>query len=410
MRPITLFILMVFTLLLSACGQTGTLPSTPVTLPTSTSTPLPTSAPAECKVYPSFPTPDPTFESLIPPITEKDWSIGPENAKITILEYSDFQCPYCAELSPIVESLAKNNSSDVRLVFRHFPIPGHSLAMLASQAAEAAGMQGMFWEMEAVLMKDQGVWAGMDETGFKDWVVDQAKTLGMDAGQFATDLTGDLAQKRAKDALESAVAAGINQTPTLFINGVPISVNSQVVLQQIINLIRFEGKEFSECPPMTIDPSKKYSAVLSTEFGEITIELFADKAPWAVNSFVFLTREKWYDNTTFFSVQPGIAVIAGDPSGTGFGGPGYAYSSEITDLKFDKTGVVGVFSSAADLNGSRFFITLDELPQFDGVYTIFGQVTSGLDILEKFPSRDLSSPTGSMQEGEKILGVTITEN
>jgi len=239
MRPITLFILMVFTLLLSACGQTGTLPSTPVTLPTSTSTPLPTSAPAECKVYPSFPTPDPTFESLIPPITEKDWSIGPENAKITILEYSDFQCPYCAELSPIVESLAKNNSSDVRLVFRHFPIPGHSLAMLASQAAEAAGMQGMFWEMEAVLMKDQGVWAGMDETGFKDWVVDQAKTLGMDAGQFATDLTGDLAQKRAKDALESAVAAGINQTPTLFINGVPISVNSQVVLQQIINLIRF---------------------------------------------------------------------------------------------------------------------------------------------------------------------------
>ena len=99
-------------------------------------------------------------------------------------------------------------------------------------------------------------------------------------------------------------------------------------LTAVIKLIKLEDQQFTECLAMTIDPLKQYTAVLHTVKGDITILLFAEVAPMTVNSFLFLARNGWYDGVTFHRVIPGFMAQAGDPTGTGFGGPGYAFDNE----------------------------------------------------------------------------------
>jgi cyclophilin family peptidyl-prolyl cis-trans isomerase len=159
---------------------------------------------------------------------------------------------------------------------------------------------------------------------------------------------------------------------------------------------------------MTIDPTKQYIATLHTEKGDIVIELAADKAPLAVNSFIFLAHNGWFDNVTFHRVIPGFVAQAGDPSGTGFGTPGYAYKNEITDLKFDAPGVVGMANAGADSNGSQFFITYAAASNLDGKFTVFGHVIQGMDVATNLTPRD-PSQSGDLPPGDKILSVSIEE-
>jgi len=149
------------------------------------------------------------------------------------------------------------------------------------------------------------------------------------------------------------------------------------------------SKQFAAYPPMTIDKSKQYTATVKmAKGGEFVIQLFPDKAPLTVNSFVFLARQKFFDGTTFHRVLDGFMAQGGDPTGTGGGGPGYEYANESSDLKFDKAGVVAMANAGKDTNGSQFFITFVPTPQLDGGYTIFGQVTSGMDVVNKITRRD----------------------
>jgi cyclophilin family peptidyl-prolyl cis-trans isomerase len=159
---------------------------------------------------------------------------------------------------------------------------------------------------------------------------------------------------------------------------------------------------------MVINPTKQYIATLHTEKGDIVIELAADKAPLAVNSFIFLARNGWFDNVTFHRVIPGFVAQAGDPSGTGYGTPGYAFKNEISNLKFDAPGVVGMANAGADSNGSQFFITYSSQPTLDGKYTVFGHVIQGLDVATSLTPRD-PSQSGDLPTGDKILSVTIEE-
>ena len=145
------------------------------------------------------------------------------------------------------------------------------------------------------------------------------------------------------------------------------------------------------------------------EKGDIQIQLYADKAPLAVNSFVFLARNGWFDGVTFHRVIPGYLAQTGDPSGTGLGGPGYYFKNEISaDLKYDKPGVVGMANSGPDTNGSQFFITYAPAPNLDRGYTIFGQVLKGMDVVESLTSRD-PSQNANLPQGDKIINVTIEE-
>src|SRR4030065_1816918 len=139
-------------------------------------------------------------------------------------------------------------------------------------------------------------------------------------------------------------------------------------LATVIRLTLLEDMQFTQCPPMTINPTKGYVATLPPEKGDIVIELYADKAPLAVNSFIFLARNGWFDGVTFHRVMSGFVAQAGDPSGTGYGTPGYAFKNEIScDLKFDGPGVVGMANAGADSNGSQFFITYSAAPHLDEI-------------------------------------------
>jgi peptidylprolyl isomerase len=166
--------------------------------------------------------------------------------------------------------------------------------------------------------------------------------------------------------------------------------------------------EYSSPPPMLIDTSKQYTATVQMEKGgEFVIELYPDKAPITVNSFVFLAREGYFDGVTFHRVLEGFMAQGGDPTGTGGGGPGYQFVNEDSDLRFDKAGVVAMANAGRNTNGSQFFITFVPTPQLDGDYTIFGQVSSGMDVVNNLTRRDPNQrPDFS---GDVIESVTIQE-
>src|SRR4030065_1613399 len=174
-------------------------------------------------------------------------------------------------------------------------------------------------------------------------------------------------------------------------------------LATVIRLTLLEDMQFTQCPPMTINPTKGYVATLHTEKGDIVIELYADKAPLAVNSFIFLARNGWFDGVTFHRVMSGFVAQAGDPSGTGYGTPGYAFKNEISsDLKFDAPGMVGMANAGADSNGSQFFITYSARPPLDGSFTVFGRVIQGMDVANSLTPRDPSN-SGELPPGDKLL-------
>ncbi|MDI7277618.1 MAG: peptidylprolyl isomerase [Anaerolineae bacterium] len=159
---------------------------------------------------------------------------------------------------------------------------------------------------------------------------------------------------------------------------------------------------------MAIDVSKHYTATIVTAHGEIVAQLFADRAPKTVNSFVFLARQGFYDGLTFHRVVPGFVAQGGDPLGTGAGGPGYQFEDEIDEeLKFDSAGLLAMANSGPDTNGSQFFITYAPTPWLNGQHTIFGRVVAGMEVAEKLtprnPDEDPSTP------GDAIQTVRITE-
>ena len=158
---------------------------------------------------------------------------------------------------------------------------------------------------------------------------------------------------------------------------------------------------YSQPPEMQIDPAKTYVATISTEKGDIVVDLDAGAAPQTVNNFVFLAREGFYDGLTFHRVEPDFVIQGGDPLGTGSGGPGYTVPAEI-ELQHVK-GAIAMARRGDEVNperassGSQFYITLEATPFLDGAYTAFGQVTDGMDVVE------------SIGIGDGILSLTIQE-
>lgn len=152
-------------------------------------------------------------------------------------------------------------------------------------------------------------------------------------------------------------------------------------------------KKWSNPPEMVIDPEKDYKAIIHTEKGDIKINLFEDLVPKTVNNFVFLSNEGFYDDTIFHRVIMNFMAQAGDPTGTGSGGPGYSFEDEIhEDLKHNKPGIVSMANAGPDTNGSQFFITHVPTPWLDGKHAVFGEVEDGMDVLFSIPPRDPANP------------------
>jgi len=167
------------------------------------------------------------------------------------------------------------------------------------------------------------------------------------------------------------------------------------------------SKEWKTAPAMSINPKQGYRARMQTEMGTIVLRLFADKAPRTVNNFVFLAREGFFDGTTFHRVIKDFMAQAGDPTGTGSGGPGYRFEDEFhAQLAHDRPGILSMANAGPNTNGSQFFITYAATPWLDRKHSVFGEGTEGMDILKGIPVRD---PGRASAAGVKILSLTIEE-
>ncbi len=169
-------------------------------------------------------------------------------------------------------------------------------------------------------------------------------------------------------------------------------------------------KQYTSAPAMSIDPAKTYIAKIKTSKGEVTIELDAKQAPQTVNNFVFLAKDGYYNGVTFHRVLPNFIAQAGDPTGTGSGGPGYDLPVEKTTEDFT-TGVLAMAKpqeAGSPNNGSQFFFLLADEPSFNGDFTAFGHVTSGLDILQELTPRD-PQQQDDPAPGDRIESIEITE-
>ncbi|SRR5579883_606333 len=173
-----------------------------------------------------------------------------------------------------------------------------------------------------------------------------------------------------------------------------------------------QGQQWSNPPPMTIDPSHTYTATLQTSAGDITIELLPGDAPQTVNNFVFLARQGFYDGTPFHRTIAGFMIQGGDPTGTGTGGPGYRFNDEPVRRAYEP-GIVAMANAGPNTNGSQFFIVQgDNARGLPPNYTIFGRVTNGMDVVNTIATapvrpggREASSPVNPVT----INTVTIAE-
>jgi peptidyl-prolyl cis-trans isomerase B (cyclophilin B) len=158
------------------------------------------------------------------------------------------------------------------------------------------------------------------------------------------------------------------------------------------------AKSYSTPPKLAIDTTKKFTATLDTSRGTIVAELYAKEAPNTVNNFVFLAREKFYDGTTFHRVINDFMIQGGDPEGSGRGGPGYKFADEFKgNPRKHQVGSLSMANAGPNTNGSQFFITHIATDWLDGKHTVFGQVTTGQDVVN------------AIKQGDKIKSITITE-
>ena len=161
-------------------------------------------------------------------------------------------------------------------------------------------------------------------------------------------------------------------------------------------------------PKGDLDTTKRYTARFKTQRGEIEAELFAANAPLTVENFINLARSGFYDGTTFHRVIPGFMAQGGDPTGTGRGGPGYQFGDEFSPKRrHDAAGTLSMANAGPGTNGSQFFITYGPTPHLDDRHTVFGRVTSGMDVLALIRERD---PGRDRQDGDRIDTIEIIES
>lgn len=413
----TIFILMIGVLVVSACTPKTPEPiESPATEPTENVGETGTILKGErmpCSTVYDYATTAETdqYQALadqLPPVSDEDWAHGNPDASVTIVEYADFQCPACANFSLYLNALLEAYPTSIKVVFRHLPLPSiHERAYISSMAAEAAGAQGLFWEMHDLLYQTQGEWSGFTEEEFVSWAITVAESLELDVEQFEADLLDEDTRAALEETTIERLDLGVNYTPFVVIND-RIFQENKPDLFALIGIHEFGG--YAECPPWVIDPEGSYIAQLNTSAGEIEIELFADVAPLAVNSFVFLAQNGWYDGIYFHRVVEGFVAQAGDPSGIGVIGPGYTFVNETdAELSFDSAGILGMANAGADTNGSQFFLTLAPATNLDGSYTIFGKITTqSMPILDAIALRDPQTAVG-FGDATIINGIEIIE-
>lgn len=418
--------------LFTACASTPTAAPTPTSTPTppatatataaeaTVATPVAEDVPAYCEARPL---PDLPAQGLNITISDDDWIKSDGNdAQLTIVEYSDFQCPACASADPAVQAIVETTPG-IQIVYRHLPLETiHDKAFLAAEAAEAAGAQGKFWEMHKALFDHaiQGYIAQQNEQESNEWIdvtVDEAPAklsevaaeVGLDIDQFNKDLKDGTYSDKVRAHVDEFGQLGLPFSTPTFIIGIDgvffkPEISSYDELVYFLAVAKMQGDDFTlfdAAPEMAVTADNTYQATLETSQGDIVLELDTQAAPTHVNSFVFLAQQNWYNNSDFFYVRDNFVALTGDPSNTTYGYPGY-YCDGEKDSTFDAPGIVGI------LPNGQFFITLGtDAAQLNGQFTEIGRVVEGMEILDgiaRVMPRDPTSP-----QPDKLQSVTIAE-
>lgn len=376
---------------IAGCGSEPVLPTatTPVRRtapalgPTSTGAPLRNAAGT-----PTTPT-----ASLVPIPTPSglDWVRGPASAPVTLVAYMDFQCSPCNAAALAIDHVFARHPDQVRQVYRPFPLAKvEDKADLAARLVEAAGRQDAFWTMHDALVEGFDSWRDLDPTAFRAWAIQQAQTMGLSPGELQADLDDPKLASKIGTQYAEAQASGIPGAPFVLLNGRHfLLVSDETQLEAAVRLGILQSSLTGTQPDQQLEPGKTYLALLRTNLGDIQIQLYGDTAPLAVTSFVNLSAQGWYDGTGAYQVVPGQWVGLGDPTWTGLGDAGYHYPLETDSARsFDRAGMVGVIPAGPEINGSRIFVSLTPLPEYDTTHTVLGRITQGMDILTSLSARD----------------------
>ncbi|MFW6082771.1 MAG: peptidylprolyl isomerase [Chloroflexota bacterium] len=419
MRKAVLVSLVLLLGLAAGCGEESVSPTATSAPPSPTSAP-PSATPepgAEATEVPSEPATCEVFtltvESRIPDVTDDDHVVGPEDAAITFIEYADFECPACSGLHTLRDYLLEKYGDRLRFVYRHLPLTSiHDKAIITAEATEAAAAEGKFWEMHDLLYEKQEEWSSLADEDMVDTLVEYARELELDAERFETALTEHTYREQIMADYEAYQEYGQMATPTYVVNEVfypTQEFGGFGRLEAFIELVGMRDQMYDSPPSQVIDPDQDYAAVIKTTQGDITVDLFQDQAPVNVNSFAFLAQEGWYDGLDFFFVDHEQVALSGDPtnSGGGLPYPGYTCGDETaSDLSFEETGLLALYTAAPNQNSSSFFITYAPQPDFTGNFTIIGRVTEGMDVAESLTERQ---PGPGQPEADAIEAIEIQE-
>ncbi|WP_082689052.1 peptidylprolyl isomerase [Deinococcus actinosclerus] len=247
-------------------------------------------------------------------------------------------------------------------------------------------------------------------------LITAAVLLGTTLAACAPAATAPVTTTPAGTAPASTTPAPVTPVPVSPTPAAPAPVLS---FQAMPELTQAPVRSFSSAPAQIIDANKRYRAVLKTSQGDVTLDLYPKVAPVAVNNFVFLALNHFYDGTRFHRVIDGFMAQGGDPLSAdpaqqdrwGTGGPGYQFSAElVSGVRFDKAGVLGMArSQSLDSQGSQFFITVAPADFLSGNYTVFGQVIGGQDVLNRLQRNYTGSGPIAGAGADTLLGVQILQ-
>ena len=351
-------------------------------------------APPQATAAPA-PTPAPrpvTCEPFPLNVNAGDHLKGNPRATTTIIEYGDFQCPACATFSPQMKALMETVSDTVRLVFRHFPLPQHDKAVLTAHAAEAAALQGKFWEMHDLLYEKQGEWINKPVAEITATLRTYAEQLKLDIARFERDFASEAVAARVQRDAQTGDAAGVRGTPSLFLDGNEISPQAFQQPDTAAQLRDYASRRAQAAaglstrtfdfarPEQVTTKDAKYVMTVKTTRGEIVAELDPALAPVNVNSTVFLAQQGYFDGAPVVLNDQQIgAILIGNP--TVAGNPGFECGVELTPGAMSQPGVVALFGNA-NTSSAQFIFTYSPTLELDGRFSVIGQITSGLDVVK----------------------------
>lgn len=158
-------------------------------------------------------------DTLAEPVGPNEWTKGAKDAKVSIVEYSDFQCPACGAYYPIVEKITTEYKDRVSFTYRHFPLAQHKNAERAAYAAEASGKQGKFWEMYSAIFEHQTDWSDVNAQKAEEEFTNYAKTLSLDLDRFKSDMRSTEIRDHVRRDHDVGIRSSVGATPTFYVNG-----------------------------------------------------------------------------------------------------------------------------------------------------------------------------------------------